>query len=174
MATKEDIQRVIEHSDRRFEALIKEMDKRFEEARIERKTLRQQFEVAQEERKAINQQLEGARIEREGMNEQFVEARKERSELKISIVSLGRRSGDNLENAILELLSEKLIKENIKTSKIHKEILLDREGIVFMKNYSTDLDIIIENEKINLVEIKYLLIIEIFFTSLKLQNYIRK
>lgn len=30
MATKEDIQRVIEHSDKRFEALQKEMDKRFE------------------------------------------------------------------------------------------------------------------------------------------------
>ena len=56
VATKNDIERLIEHSDRRFE-----------------------------------------------------EARKDRLELKVAIGSLGRRSGENLENAILELLNDKLI-----------------------------------------------------------------
>lgn len=85
----------------------------------------------------------------------FEEARKDRLELKVSIGSLGRRSGENLENAILELLSEKIVQENVQSGKIHKEFLVDKEGNIFFKNYSTDIDVLIENGKTILMEIKY-------------------
>ncbi len=113
VTTKNDIERLIEHSDRRFEALIKRINNNFEEAR------------------------------------------KDRLELKVSIGSLGRRSGINLENAILELLNEKLIQENIQSSKIYKEFLSDKDGVIFVKNYSTDIDVVIENGRVILIEIKY-------------------
>lgn len=45
MATKEDIQRVIEHSDKRFEALQKEMDKRFEAMDKRFETMNKRFET---------------------------------------------------------------------------------------------------------------------------------
>ncbi len=116
VSTKNDIERLIEHSDKRFE----QMNKRFEY-----------------------------------MDKRFDEARKDRLELKVSIGSLGRRSGKNLENAILELLNEKLIQENIQASKIYKEFLSDKDGIIFVENYSTDIDVIMENGKVILMEIKY-------------------
>lgn len=79
----------------------------------------------------------------EHSNRHFEEARKDRLELKIAIGSIGWRSGINLENAIMELLNEILIQENIQTINIDKEYITDKEGIIFVEKYTKDVDVII-------------------------------
>ncbi|GAG22003.1 unnamed protein product [marine sediment metagenome] len=123
VATKEDIAKIIEHSDKRFEVMNKRfeaMDKRFEEATYERK-----------------------------------EISKKVSEISVAIGSLGDRSGKILEDTIIEILNDELIKENIPVSKIQKELMVDEEGIVFTKNFSNDIDVLIEDGKTILIEVKY-------------------
>ncbi len=120
VATKDDITRIIEHSDRRFEA----MDKRFEALIGE-------------------------------INKGFEDAKRERMIIGSKIESLSRKGGEYLENTILYLLNDKLIQENIPSSKIKKEKLLDKEGKIFWENYSTDIDVLIQNGKTILIEIKY-------------------
>jgi len=120
VATKDDITRIIEHSDRRFEAI----DKRFE---------------------ALIGQI----------NKGFEDAKRERMIIGSKIESLSRKGGEYLENTILYLLNDELIQENIQFSKIKKEKLLDKEGKIFWENYNTDIDVLIQNGKTILIEIKY-------------------
>lgn len=60
-----------------------------------------------------------------------------------------------MENAVLYLLNDNLIQESINTSEIKKEKLNDKEGKVFWENFSTDIDILIQNTKTILIEIKF-------------------
>jgi len=120
VATKDDITRIIEHSDRRFEAI----DKRFE---------------------ALIGQI----------NKGFEDAKRESMIIGSKIESLSRKGGEYLENTILYLLNDELIQENIQFSKIKKEKLLDKEGKIFWENYNTDIDVLIQNGKTILIEIKY-------------------
>ncbi len=122
VATKDDIARMIEHSDRRFE-----------EATNERKDL-------------------GLKI----------------SEVSVAIGSLGDRSGKLLEDTIIEILNDELIRENIPGSRIQKELMVDEEGIVFTKDFSTDIDVLIEDGKTILIEVKYRIDNYDIFTFLKL------
>lgn len=109
VATKDDIAKIIKHSDRHFE-----------EASNERKDLRLKI-----------------------------------SEVSVAIGSLGDRSGKVLEDTIIEILNDELIRENIPASRIQKELMVDEEGIVFTKDFSTDIDVLIEDDKTILIEVKY-------------------
>ncbi len=134
VATKDDIKLVIEEFNKRFEG----MDKRFEgmDKRFERMDKR--FE-------------ELIKL----MNKGFEDARKDRELLRISITTLSTRGGVELHNTILSLLKDKLIQENIGVSEIKREDLIDSEGKIFYKNYNTDIDILIKNDKIILIEVKF-------------------
>ncbi len=152
VATKEDIIRIIEHSDRRFEAVDKRfeaMDKRFETLQEQ---MNNRFEAVDKRFEAVDNRFEALIKE---MNKGFEIAREERVQLQASINSLGRRGGIGLENAILYFLNDNLIQESINTSEIKKEKLNDKEGKVFWENYSTDIDILIQNNKTILIEIKF-------------------
>lgn len=120
VATKDDIKLVIEEFNKRFEA----MDKRFEEL---------------------------IKL----MNRGFEDARKDRELLRVSLITLSTRGGVELQNTILSLLKDKLIQENIGVSEIKLEDLVDSEGKIFYENYNTDIDILIKNDKIILIEIKF-------------------
>ncbi|TFG04177.1 MAG: hypothetical protein EU539_11340 [Promethearchaeota archaeon] len=134
VATKDDIERLIEHSDRRFEM----MEKRFEMVDKRFETVDKRFETLIEQ-----------------MNKGFDEARKERLKIDVKLDTMSGRSGVSLENTILYLLKDKLIRESIKESEITKEYLIDREGKVFWKNYNSDIDVLIKDGKTILIEIKY-------------------
>ena len=174
MATKIDIEKIIEHSDKRFEAMQKDMDKHFEamDKRFEamQKDMDKRFEAMQKDMdkrfEAVDKRFEAVDKRFEELIKQinigFEQARLERKDLSkkiegldIAVGSLGRRSGINLEEGIRNLLNDKLIQANIQTNKIHKEFLFDENGIVFTKNYSTDIDVVIEDGKIILIEVKY-------------------
>ena len=127
VATKDDITRIIDHSDRRFEAI----DKRFE---------------------AIDKRFEDL-IGQIGKG--FEDAKRERMIIDSKIEAISSRGSESLEKTILYLLNDKLIQENIQTAKIKKEELLDREGTIFWENYNTDIDVLIQNGKTILIEVKY-------------------
>ncbi|KKN27877.1 hypothetical protein LCGC14_0860010 [marine sediment metagenome] len=127
VATKDDITRIIDHSDRRFEAI----DKRFE---------------------AIDKRFEDL-IGQIGKG--FEDAKRERMIIDSKIEAISSRGSESLEKTILYLLNDKLIQENIQTAKIKKEELLYREGTIFWENYNTDIDVLIQNGKTILIEVKY-------------------
>jgi hypothetical protein len=120
-----------EAMDKRFEALQAQMDKRFE-------AMDKRFEALQAQ-----------------MDKRFEAQYKEIMKISVAIGSLGRRSGKSLENTILAILNDEIIKENIDVSQIKKENLFDEHGAVFWKNYKSDIDILIQNGKIILIEVKY-------------------
>lgn len=113
VATKEDIARLIEHSDRRFEA----MDKRFE---------------------AMQKQMDY-----------------NYKDLRSSIDNLGGRMGKSAEMAVLRLLKEENKLKEIEFTKIEQLKLRDTEGVVFTRGYTTDIDILMENGKTILIEVKF-------------------
>ncbi|TFF88155.1 MAG: hypothetical protein EU549_03530 [Promethearchaeota archaeon] len=141
VATKEDIKNLVEMLDKRFES----MDKRFE-------SMDKRFESMDKRFEAMDKRFE-ALIET--MNRGFEEAKLDREKLRVSISTLSSRGGFELQNAILNLLKDKLIQENIKSSKIKRIDLSDSEGTVYYENYTTDIDVLIQDSKIILIEIKF-------------------
>ncbi|MHA1439658.1 MAG: DUF3782 domain-containing protein [Promethearchaeota archaeon] len=151
-----------EAMDRRFEALQKQMNERFEamDKRFEalQKQMNERFEAIDRRFEALQKQ----------MNERFEAQYKEIQKVSVAIGALGRRSGKALENTILAILKDKLIQENIDASKITKEYLYDEKGEVFWKNYNSDIDILMQNGKIILIEIKY------HVNKHKIERFVRK
>ena len=168
VATKDDIAKIIEHSDKRFESMdrrFESMDKRFEEATNERKEISKKVSelIDHSDRRfeEMDRHFEGATNERKALTLKI-------SEINVAIGSLGNRSGKLLEDTIIEILNDELIRENISASRIHKELMVDEEGIVFPKDFSTDIDVLIEDGKTILIEVKYRIDNYDIFTFLKL------
>ena len=174
ISTKDDLKVFSERMDKQFEELIKQMDKRFEsmQQQMDKRfdLVDKRFEAVDKRFEAVDKRFEeliqlmdkrfeavDKRFERllKQMNRGFEEARKERSEIKTSISTLGTRAGFQLERAILDLLKDKIIQKNINISKVKKVKLVDKEGKVFYKNFNTDIDVLIENGKRILIEIKF-------------------
>ncbi|MHA1294655.1 MAG: hypothetical protein ACTSQJ_18620 [Promethearchaeota archaeon] len=111
VATKEDIARIIEHSNRRFEAMEQQMDKRFEamEQQMDKRfeAMQQQtdkrFEAMQQQTdkrfEAMQQQMD-KRFETliSQMNKGFEEARRHRESLEASQIVIRQVTGEILEN----------------------------------------------------------------------------
>jgi hypothetical protein len=135
VATKEDIKTVIEESNRRFETMQTQMDRRFE-------TMQTQMDRRFEELIKL-------------MNKGFEDARKDRENLKVFIATVSSRGGEYLEDAILNLLNDQLIKESINKSKITREPLIDKDGKIYYKDYSTNIDVLIQDSKLILIEVKF-------------------
>ncbi|MHA1335210.1 MAG: hypothetical protein ACTSPW_05605 [Promethearchaeota archaeon] len=178
---RKDRELIREGMDKRFNSLIEQMNKGFEEARKDRELIREEmdkrFEEARKDRELIreemNKRFEEARKESDkrfkallkqmddrfealikDMNEKFKIASEEREILKAFTAKLSSRRGIQLENAVLYLLKDKLIKESINISNIKKEYLTDDNGAVFVKGFMTDIDVVIRDGKIILIEIK--------------------
>ncbi|TFF97774.1 MAG: hypothetical protein EU541_07760 [Promethearchaeota archaeon] len=123
--------------DRRFEAI----DKRFEELQ---KTMERRFEKVDERFETLIRQ----------MNKGFEEARKDRQSLRTFISTVSSRSGPDLENLILEILDDKLIQASIQKANISKIKLIDTDGDIYYENYSTDIDVVLQDGKTLLIEVK--------------------
>ncbi len=159
VATKEDIRQVInefdkrfEASDKRFDAMQKDMDKRFDESNKRFDESNKRFEAMQKQMSLgfseVNKRIDT-------LDKKVETIDKKVSTIDIAIGALGNRSGKSLEKSILNVLKDKLIQENIQSSEIKKVYLTDSEGLVFSKNATTDVDVVIEDGKTILVEIKY-------------------
>ncbi len=127
VATREDIKDLIKEMDRRFEAV----DRRFE---------------------AVDRRFEQLIAE---MHKGFAETRREQLHLRAGIDNLGDRSGRGLQEAVLELMDELLVKEGVSYRDVQRMPLADPEGVVFFPGFSTDVDVVAKNGEVHLFEVKY-------------------
>jgi len=74
--------------------------------------------------------------------------------IEASLLHIENKTGPDREQLIFDLMKETLQLEGIDRQKIQKIILQDTEGSVYTKDYITDIDIVLENEKIYLIEVK--------------------
>ena len=171
VATKEDIKELTREMDKRFAEMREEINKRFEEIREENnkrfEEINKRFEEINKRFEEINKRFEEMREE---INRRFEEMREENNkrfdalqlqinnnyrELKSAIDNLGSRSGVGLEKMVLRLLQEQDRLKEIEFSRIEKVNLIDTEGKIFAPGYSTDIDILMQNGRTILIEIKY-------------------
>ncbi len=138
VATKDDIRRVIEEFDKRFEAMQEQMDKRFE-------AMDKRFEAMDKRFEAMDKRFEALQVQ---INSNY-------TELRYAIDNLGSRTGKGLEEMVLKLLIEQRKLKDIEISNIERKTIIDEDGDIFPRGYSTDIDILMENGKIILMEIKF-------------------
>ncbi len=135
--------------DKRFETLIKQMNERFEavDKRFETliKQMNERFEAVDKRFEALIKQ----------MNERFKAMDKRFDELKGAIDNIGDRGGKGTQEMVLNLLKEVHELKDIEIKRIERIELRDEEGLFFPKGYTTDIDILIENGKTILMEIKF-------------------
>jgi len=132
--TRDEFLKAMKEINDRFEAMQKQLDNRFEAMQ---KQLDNRFEAMQKQ-----------------INISFEEAKRDRGELKAFLSKVSSTRGIQLENAVLDLLKDRLIRETISVSEIKKEYLFDKEGTIFYDNYSTDVDVLIQDGKTVLIEVK--------------------
>jgi hypothetical protein len=147
---------VQEQLDKRFESVQEQLDKRFESVQEQ---LDKRFESMDKRFESMDRRFESMDRRFESMietiNRGFEEARKDREELRTYITTVSSRAGIELEKTILNLLNDKLIKENIPSSQIKHISLQDTEGKVYYEDYSTDIDLLVQDSKTILIEVKF-------------------
>ena len=120
------IQQRFEAVDRRFEAA----DQRFEELIA---TMNKRFE------------MQDTRIQEVLWN---------LKSLTLAVSRIESKEGILFEKAVLDLMKDTLNLENIDPEKIRKEFISDPEGEVFFPGYTTDIDVLLENNNTYLIEVK--------------------
>ncbi|MHA1728646.1 MAG: hypothetical protein ACTSWY_07920 [Promethearchaeota archaeon] len=148
--------RRFEESNKRFETLQKRMDDRFEESNKRFETLQKRMDDRFEE---SNKRFEESNKRFEAFQKR-VDNRFNKQDLKLleiqaSVGSLGDRSGKALQETILELMREQLIRSDLDYKKIDRETLVDKDGEIFTKNFSTDVDVVAKDDEVHLYEVKY-------------------
>ncbi|MHA1654576.1 MAG: hypothetical protein ACTSVT_11360, partial [Candidatus Thorarchaeota archaeon] len=137
-----------EESNRRFEALQKQMDERFEESNRRFEALQKQMDERFEESNRRFEALE------ERMDSRFDEMQQVIVALQVSMADLSGKYGKRAEDALRKVLGEVLEGEGIETARIEHIQVLDRDGKVFGKGYTTDIDIYYEGKKRWIIEYK--------------------
>jgi len=89
------------------------------------------------------------------MDKRFDGVDKDLKTIRVSIDSLGERSGRALEETILELLRDQLLENHVEYTSIEREELVDTEGKVFFSGFRTDVDVVAKGSDVTLFEVKY-------------------
>ena len=89
------------------------------------------------------------------MDKRFDGVDKDLKTIRVSIDSLGERSGRALEETILELLRDQLLENHVEYTSIEREELVDTEGKVFFSGFRTDVDVVAKGNDVALFEVKY-------------------
>ena len=131
VATKEDLHEVKKE-------LKDEMDKRFDD--VDNRLNQMDNRLNQMDKKIEDFKLE---------------VKESLAEIKSSINNLGDRAGKGTQKMILELLKQSHKIQSDLITKISNKTIVDSEGEIFIKGYSTDIDILMENGKTILIEIKF-------------------
>ncbi len=126
VATREDIKDMIREMDKRFADMQNQSDKRFSEVDRRFSDVDKRFDRVEREIKIVG----------------------------VSVDRLEGKQGVQLENTILELMRETLKMENVDPDKIKKVFIVDRKAMVFWKDYSSDIDVLVENGNVYAIEIK--------------------
>ncbi|MEM4393152.1 MAG: DUF3782 domain-containing protein, partial [Candidatus Nitrosocaldus sp.] len=75
-------------------------------------------------------------------------------ELSISIGSLGRRTGKDMERLILNIYRDQLTQLGIDRDKARRFEYIDREGLYGLKGKRYEFDIIVSNSHVDILEVK--------------------
>ncbi|NMC04594.1 MAG: hypothetical protein GYA24_05245 [Candidatus Lokiarchaeota archaeon] len=113
--------------------LIKEMDKRFE---------------------AVERRFEAADKRFEAVDRHFDKVENRLDTIDVTLLTMQNKTGPELERLILDIMRATLQMEHVDPAKIRKETIVDKKGFVFDVDYSTDIDVLVENGNVYLVEIK--------------------
>ncbi|MHA1733495.1 MAG: hypothetical protein ACTSU5_16220 [Promethearchaeota archaeon] len=140
----------------------KEIQEQREEATSERdkiwKEIQKQREEATRIWKEIQKQREEATSERDKIWKEIQKQREEGDRnfktIKAILIEMENKTGPELESLVLDVMRETLLLEKIDPAKIQKKFIVDREGVVYASNYSTEVDVVLENGNLYLVEVK--------------------
>jgi len=136
-------------SDERFAAAQAQLDKRFGAMEKRLEAVDRRFDASDKRLEALVKEV------RDGFDAAGRALALTRDTLKAAIDNLGGRSGIDLEQAILELMRFQLLQQHVEYRDIKKERLVDVDGGVFWKGYSTDVDVVASNGGVHLYEVKY-------------------
>ena len=109
------------------------------------------FEASDKRFEALQQQIN----DRFEANDKRLEALENgQKRIEISFNCLESKSENEIETAILELLRDVMQLEGIEPAKTRKEIIVDRTGSIFYENYSSNIDVLMENGNVYVIEVK--------------------
>jgi len=92
---------------------------------------------------------------REDFNKMREDVNKLSMRVDVTIGSMGRRWGEDLERMVLEIFKEALEKRGIEPGKVEKLRFTDKDGsITGIKGKIIDVDISVKDEKLYLIEVK--------------------
>ena len=129
------------------------------------KTIQQRFEAVDRHFEAVDRRFEAVDRRFEeligAMNKKFEmqntviqEGLWNLKNLTLSISRIETKEGILLEKTVIDLMKDTLKLEKIDPGKIRKEFMSDPEGKVFFPGYTTDIDVLLENDNTYLIEIK--------------------
>ncbi len=155
-----------EQVDRRLEQMQQQMDERFEQVdrRFEQVDRRfeqvdQRFEQVDRRFEQVDQQFRYVRrdIAKLQSGQESLMRRMDQMEvwIKLQLGSLGSEKGTNLEDVFAMALQYGLKNPDIRPESIRlRQKLVDTEGLVFKKGFSTEVDMIAQNGKLTVFEVK--------------------
>ncbi len=102
--------------------------------------------------KEMNERFEAVQFQ---INDKFYKLNRKITIVDHKVDNIGSRGGRGLEKVILEMLKEQNKIKEIDFSKIERVDIVDTEGVIFPKGVTSDIDVLMENGKNILMEIKF-------------------
>ncbi len=139
----------------RIAKVEEEMSKRFleMEERINARFLKLEERIAKVEEEMRDLREESNKL-RQDMLEGFRSHDRLIQELRISIGSLGRRMGRDMEKMVLNIYRDNLIQLGIDKDKALRFEYIDREGLYGLKGRHYEFDVVVSNSHIDIMEVK--------------------
>jgi len=172
---REESTRQLEQTNRRIDLLGEEMNRRLEQMEQRIEQVEQRVDLLHEE---MNQRFDQVDQRFEQVDQRFDQVHQDHLELKRRVIKLesgqkqilekmtgfdawlkvitgNQGTGQTLEDLFAIALRYGLKNPNIKPESIRlRQELMDVEGLVFRKNYGTEIDLIAENGKLTVFEVK--------------------
>ena len=140
-----------EEMDKRFLELRKEMNERFAKVDERFAKVDERFAKVEEDIRDLRKDLNDLRRD---MQEGFKRHDRLIQELSISIGSLGRRTGKDMERLILNIYRDQLMQRGIDKDKAMRFEYIDKEGLYGLKGKRYEFDIIVSNSHADILEVK--------------------
>jgi len=176
----EQMEQRIEQVEQRVDLLREEMNQRFDQVDQRFEQIDQRFEQVDQRFEQVDQRFEQVDQRFEQVDQRFDQVHQDHLELKRRVIklesgqkqilekmtgfdawlkvitgNLGTEKGQTLEDLFAIALRYGLKNPNIKPESIRlRQELMDVEGLVFRKNYGTEIDLIAENGKLTVFEVK--------------------
>jgi hypothetical protein len=147
VATREDIKDMIREMDKRFADMQNQSDKRFSEVDKHFSDVDKHFSDVDKHFSDVDKHFSD-------VDKRFDRVEREIKIVGVSVDRLEGKQGVQLEKTILDLMRETLKMENVDPDKIKKVFIVDRKGMVFWNDYSSDIDVLVENGNVYAIEVK--------------------